>query len=129
MPSDFDASIKLLYPVDVKTFFTIDDVANGASFDVIANVEIGRDLNQNVDRYELRIGVVNVTQSQSVAIVNSSGGLTPSDQPFLFEHRVNIPAGWSAQVGDVLQAVASYRVVAGANVDFSTASSLTFVVS
>ena len=129
MPSDFDANIKLLYPVDLGTFFTIDDVASGTSFDVIANVEIGEDLNENVDNFDLRVGVVNLTQAQSVATVDDSGALTPADAPFLDERRVNIPAGWTAQVGDVLQVVASYKVTAGANNDFSTASSVTFVVS
>jgi hypothetical protein len=129
MPSDLDANIKLLYPVDVGTFFTIDDVPNGASFDVIANVEIGQDLNQSVDNFNLRIGVVNLTQPQSVASLNDAGALTPAAAPFLAERRVNVPAGWNAQVGDVLQVVASYKVTAGVNVDFSTATSTTFVVS
>lgn len=130
MPSDFDASIKLLYATDVNTFFTIDDVANGDTFDVIANVEIGEDLNQNVDRFDLRIGIRNLTQSVTVAIANDGDVLFPSNTPFLAERRVNIPAGWGpAEVGDVLQAVASYKVTAGANFDFSTAESNTFVVS
>jgi hypothetical protein len=128
MPSDFDASIKLLYPVDVGAFFTIDDVANGADFEVVANVEIGKDLNQNVDSFDLRVGIVNLTQSSSVTIVDDSGTLTPSEDPFLEERKVLI-SGWSAQVGDVLQAVASYKVTAGVNTDFSTALSPTFVVS
>jgi hypothetical protein len=129
MPSDFDASIKLLYPVDLNQFFTIDDVAAGDSFDVIANVEIGQDLNQNVDNFDLRVGIVNLTQSSSVAIANDSGALAPAPTPFLDERRVNIPAGWSANPGDVLQAVASYKVTAGANTDVSSAVSQTFVVS
>lgn len=129
MPSDLDASIKLLYPVDLNQFFTIDDVASGDSFDVIANLEIGQDLNQSVDNFDLRVGIVNLTQSSSVAIVNDAGALAPAAAPFFDERRVNIPAGWSANSGDVLQAVASYKVTAGVNTDFSTAVSQTFVVS
>jgi hypothetical protein len=132
MPSPWDASIKLLYATDLNTFFTIDDVARGDSFDVIANVEIGENLNENVDRFDLRVGIVNLTQSRAVAAVNQGGALTPANNtPFFAEIRVNIPGNWSAnaQVGDVLQAVASYKVTAGANVDFSTALSNTFVVS
>jgi hypothetical protein len=129
MPSDLDASIKLLYPVDLNQFFTIDDVASGDSFDVIANVEIGQDLNQSVDNFDLRVGIVNLTQSNSVAVVNDAGASAPAATPFLDERRVNIPAGWSANAGDVLQAVASYKVTAGVNTDFSTAVSQTFVVS
>lgn len=115
MPSDWDASIKLLYPTDQGTFFTIDDVANGATFDVIANVEIGKNLN-----FDLSVGVVNLTQSASIKTEVQSGPLTPSEQPFLAELRVPI-SGWSASVGDVLQAVASFKVTAGVNVDFSSA--------
>jgi len=64
-----------------------------------------------------------------VAVVNDAGALAPAATPFLDERRVNIPAGWSANAGDVLQAVASYKVTAGVNNDFSTAVSQTFVVS
>lgn len=131
MPSDLDASIKLLYATDVGTFFTIDDVPRGESFDLVLNVEIGKDLNQQVDRFDLRVGVVNLTQSRSVRTVDQGDTLTPSEDPFLAELRVNIPVNWSAEpeVGDVLQAIASFKVTAGVNVDFSTAFSNTFVVS
>jgi hypothetical protein len=132
MPSPWDASIKLLYATDLNTFFTIDDVGRGQSFDVIANVEIGENLNENVDRFDIRVGIVNLTQSRAVAAKNQGGNLTPQNNTtFNDEVRVNIPGNWSAnaEVGDVLQAVASYKVTAGANVDFSTALSNTFVVS
>ena len=132
MPSPWDASIKLLYATDLNTFFTIDDVGRGDSFDVIANVEIGENLNENVDRFDIRVGIVNLTQSRAVAAVNQGDTLTPAkNTPFFDEIRVNIPGNWSAnaEVGDVLQAVASYKVTAGANIDFSSALSNTFVVS
>ena len=108
----------------------IDDVANGAEFVMVANAEIGQDLNQNVDRFDLRVAIRNLTQSVTVATVNDGDTLTPDASPFLDERRVTIPAGWGpADVGDVLQAVAAYIVTAGANKDFSTAESQTFVVS
>jgi hypothetical protein len=130
MPSDFDANVKLLDAVDSGTFFSIDDVPKGATFDVIANVEIGQDLNQNVDKFDLRVGIVNLTQSTSVIVVDDSDALVPAATPFFDRRRVTIQAGWvNAVVGDVLQARASYKVTAGANVDFSTAVSNTFVVS
>jgi hypothetical protein len=129
MPSPWDASVKLLYAVDAGTFFTIDDVANGDAFDVIANVEIGENLNENVDNFVLRVAVRNLTQSTTVQIVDLPGTLTPANNtPFTSEERVSFNAPNQA-VGDVLQAVASYRVNAGANSDFSTAESNTFVVS
>jgi hypothetical protein len=129
MPSPWDASIKLLYAVDAGTFFTIDDVGNNDPFDVIANVEIGENLNENVDDFTLRVAIRNLTQSNTVQIVEEKGALIPANNtPFNDEVRVSFNAPNQA-VGDVLQAVASYRVNAGANSDFSTAESLTFVIS
>ena len=64
--------------------------------------------------------------------MNHGDTLNPvQNQPFFDEIRVNIPANWSAEaeVGDVLQAIASYKVAAGVQLDFSTAFSNTFVVS
>ena len=66
MSNDMDANIKLLYPVDKNSFFTIEDVGQGKEFDVIANVEIGEDLNEVVNRHEVRVGIVNLTQSKAV---------------------------------------------------------------
>lgn len=132
MPSDFDANVKLLYPVDTGTFFTIDDIARGKEFQVVANVEVGRQLNSVVDRHEVRVGIVNLTQSRPVGIPQTiSQNLVPAQAPLLDELKIDIPSGWDAdaEVGDVLQAVASYKVIAGAQVDFSTAQSVTFVVS
>ena len=132
MPSDFDASIKLLYAVDAGVCSSLPSMTwrMAHEFVIVANVEIGADLNQNVDNFDLRVGIRNLTQSVTVATVNDAGTLTPAATPFLDERRVTIPAGWGpAAVGDVLQAVAGYIVTAGANKDFSTAESQTFVVS
>ena len=133
MSNDMDANIKLLYPVDKDSFFTIDDVGQGKEFDVIANVEIGEDLNEVVNRHEVRVGIVNLTQSRAVGVPQTQADnlLPQNNTPRLEEVRVAIPAGWDADAapGDVLQAIASYKVTAGANIDFSTAQSVTFVVS
>jgi hypothetical protein len=133
MSNDMDANIKLLYPVDKNSFFTIDDVGLGKEFDVIANVEVGEDLNEVINRHEVRVGIVNLTQSKAVGTPQTlNQNVTPQNNtPLLAELRVAIPATWAndAEVGDVLQAVASYKVIAGVNIDFSTAQSVTFVVS
>jgi hypothetical protein len=132
VPNDFDANVKLLYPTDDGTFFTIDDIARGDAFDVVANVEAGESLNAVIDSHEVRVGIVNLTQSRPVGQPQSlSETLTPAKVPLLRELRIDIPGGWQAdaEVGDVLQAVASYKITAGAQVDFSTAQSVTFVVS
>jgi len=129
MPSPWDASIKLLYAVDANTFFTIDDVTNGDPFDVIANVEIGENLNENVDRFDLRVAVRNLTQSTTVEIVNVGDILKPQNNETRNEERRVSFAPVNATQGDILQAIASYKVTAGVNFDFSTAQSNTFVVS
>jgi hypothetical protein len=133
MSNDVDANIKLLYPVDKGSFFTIDDVGQGKEFDVIANVEIGEDLNEVVNRHEVRVGIVNLTQSKAVGTPQTrTDNLTPQNNTARLEEvRVAIPSGWDADAepGDVLQAIASYKVTAGVNIDFSTAQSVTFVVS
>jgi hypothetical protein len=129
MPSPWDANIKLLDAVDNNTVNSIDDVANTAPFDVIANVEIGENLNENVDSFVLRVSIRNLTASVTAATVEKTGTLTPANNTAFFAaEKVDIDT-WTATVGDVLQAVASYKVVAGANTDFSTAESNTFVVS
>jgi hypothetical protein len=128
MPGPWDASIKLLYPVDQNGFTTIDDLANGSAFDAIANVEIGEDLNENVDDFVLRVGVLNLTTSQTIQIKEKKGKLTPQDDTtFLAEERVNLNPP-SQSPGDVLKLVASYRVNAGSNSDTSSAESVTFTV-
>jgi hypothetical protein len=132
VPNDFDANVKLLYPTDDGTFFTIDDIARGDAFDVVANVEAGESLNAVIDSHEVRVGIVNLTQARPVGLPQSlSEALTPAKAPLLRELRIDIPGGWQAdaEVGDVLQAIASYKIIAGAQVDFSTAQSVTFVVS
>lgn len=129
MPGPWDASIKLLYPVDQGQFFTIDDIDNNTPYDMIANVEIGENLNENVDDFELRVAVRNLTTSTTVQIQTLKGALVPADDTtFQAEERVSFNPP-NQTPGDVLQAVASYRVNAGANSDFSSAESVTFTVS
>jgi hypothetical protein len=129
MPGPWDASIKLLYPVDKDQFTTIDDIDNATPFDAIANVEIGENLNEHVDNFELRVAVLNLTQSTTIQVETLSRALTPADDTtFTAEERVPLDAP-NQTPGDVLQLVASYRVNAGSNSDFSNAESVTFNVS
>jgi len=125
----WDADIKLLTPVDLNTFFTIDVLELGDSYDVVADVEIGEDLNENVDKFELRVAIINLTTAAQVDLKDVTGTLTPQeDIPFFDRVRVNFGPVKNSSRGDVLQAVASYRVTAGSNFDVSTAQSVTFVV-
>jgi hypothetical protein len=131
MPGSQDANIKLLYAADDGTFFTADTVENGSAFDVIANVEIGRNLMEVVTKEELFVSVVNLSRSSLLRRQTLSNGLQPqtNQQPRNQELRVSFAGGWSAEEGDVLQAVATYKVTSGARTDLSTAQSPVFVVS
>lgn len=129
MANPWDANIKLLYPADDGTFFTLDVLPLNKNFDVIANVEIGENLFENVDRFELRVSIVNLTTATQVALGEVKDALTPQNNTqFQAEVRVNFGPIQNSSVGDVLQAVASYKVIAGVNYDVSTAQSVTFVV-
>ena len=128
MPGPWDASIKLLYPVDAGGFTTVDDIDNATAFDAIANVEIGENLNENVDDFVLRVAVLNLTQSTTIQVEELKRGLTPADDTtFTAEERVSLNAP-NQSPGDVLKLVASYRVNAGSNSDTSSAESVTFTV-
>jgi hypothetical protein len=128
MANAWDATIKLLYPVDDGTFFTLDVLEPNTAYDVIANVEIGENLNENVDEFVLRVAIINLTTASQVAVQEVKGGLVPQNNtPRLEELRANFGPLQNSSPGDVLQAVASYKVIAGANSDVSTAQSVTFV--
>jgi hypothetical protein len=129
MAGAWDAEIKLLYPVDRGTFFTVDSIESKTAFDAIANVEIGEDLNENVDRHDVWVSVRNLSKSAIVATGQGGGPLTPQNNLQRREEvRVEIPDGWIADVGDVLELVAGYKVTAGANTAFSSRRSETFIV-
>ena len=129
MPGPWDASIKLLYPVDQNLLTTIDDIDNNTPFDALADVEVGENLNEHVDDFVLRVAVLNLTQSTTIEVKELQRALTPADDTtFTAQERVSLNAPGQTP-GDVLQLVASYRVNAGSNSDFSNAESVTFTVS
>jgi hypothetical protein len=130
MTGNQDANIKLLYATDANSFFTADTVDNGAQFDIIANVEIGPDLMQIIDKEELFVSVLNVSQSTPIVPtqkLENKINPDPNAQPLNQELRVQI-TGWTANEGDVLEAVATYKVTAGAFTDVSTARTGSVVV-
>jgi hypothetical protein len=129
MANPGDAVIKLLYPADDGTRFTLDVLPQGTDFDVIANVEIGEDLNQYVDRFVLRVAIINLTTATQVDVQELKDNLTPQNNTQLNQElKVDFGPIQNSSAGDVLQAVASYRVIAGATYDISTAQSVTFIV-
>ena len=131
MPGNQDANIKLLYVVDENSFFTADTVDVGAAFDVIANVEIGKDLMEVVSKENLFVSVVNLSQSTVLQQQSLENVLTPvaNPDPLNQELRIKVSGGWTANEGDVLEAIATYKVTAGVYTDYSAARSGTVVVS
>ncbi len=129
MSGPWDAEIKLLYPVDDGTLWTVDSIKSGTPFDAIANVEIGENLNEVVVRYDVWVSVRNLSKSTTIATGQRGEPLTPQNNtPRREQILIDIPGGWAADPGDVLELVASYRVTAGINTSFSSAASRTFVV-
>jgi hypothetical protein len=129
MPGTKDANIKLLYAVDNNSFFTADTVVNGTEFDTIANVEIGADTMEVITKEELFVSVINLSDSSVLQRKTLTNQLQADSNPRNAELRVNFDANWKAAEGDILQAVATYKVTAGVHVDISTAQSNLFVVS
>jgi hypothetical protein len=128
----WDGEIKLLYAVDKGTFFTADTVDSATSFDVIANVEIGARLNENVNRQDLFLTVQNLSQSVVKASTTVGGTLAPqvnTDRNEELRANFNPPGGGWGNDGDVLEVIASYKVTAGVNTDYSTARSDLFIVT
>ena len=133
MPGTWDANIKLLNAVDDGFDFAIDTVDKNQNFDVLANVEIGSRLNEVVTRHDLFLDVRNLSQSNILASQNFGELLTPQvNQALNREIRLDFNAptgGWPADEGDVLEVVASYKVSAGVNSDYSAARSQLFIIS
>ncbi len=129
MANNWDASIKLLYPTDQGTFFTIDVLEPTDSYDVVANVEIGEGLNRFATEHTLRVSIVNLTTATQVDSAEVKEQLTPQlNTQRRQEMRASFNPPANVAGGDVLQAVASYKVTAGADTDVSTTTSETFAV-
>lgn len=130
MPSNqFDANIKLIYITDPSTFFASDTIAVGQPFDVIGNVEVGKELMENVTQHKLFVRIVNRSQARLLLTGDVDQSLKAQDAPFNAELRVSFPGGWSADEGDVIEAIATYRVNTQLYDDYSTLTSLPIVVS
>lgn len=131
MPAHQDATIKLLYAADENSSLTADTVATGAAFDVVARVEIGRDLRRVVTKEDLFVSVVNRSRATSFPPLVQSNTLAPADdrEPGNQELRVKVDPGWTAAEGDVLQIIATYKVIAGVFTDYATATSADVIVS
>jgi hypothetical protein len=124
-----DAAIKLLYAAAQGTDFTVGVLDLGTPFDVIADVEIGENLNEKVDEHSIRVSIVNLSSATRIALNDVKAPLTPQNNTPRRE-RLRVPFGAlaNADPGDVIQAIGTYKVTAGANTDVSTAFSDTFTI-
>lgn len=128
----WDANIKLLYAADTGTSFTADTVSSTEPFDAIGEVEIGARLNENVDRHDLFLAVHNLSQSTIKASETAGGVIAPqvnTDRNEALQASFSPPGGGWGNDGDVLELIASYKVSAGVNTDYSTARSQPFIVT
>jgi hypothetical protein len=131
-PNPWDASIQQLYAVADGGNFAVPNLPSGDPYDVLCDLAIGENLNEHVDSFELKVSVINLSTMALVQEAIKTGTLTPADDTAVITQEkldFDAPNARGANAGDVLQAVASYRVDAGSNTDFSTAQSATVVVS
>ena len=124
-----DAAVKLLDTVAQGTNFTVSVLDPGTPFDVLADVEIGENLNENVDEHSIRVSIVNLSSATRIALNEVRTVLKPQNNTARRE-RLRVPFGAlaNADPGDVIQAIGTYKVTAGVNTDVSIAYGETFTV-
>jgi len=135
MANSFDSRIKQLDAADAGTAFTADTVALDAAFDVRADVEAGDGIHGFTVDQILAVSVINVSKAKRIAQKTLNLPLPPVQNVEFRDVLVApIAPGWGAsaadaEVGDVLEAVASYVVNAGAYTDYSSATTQRFIVT
>jgi hypothetical protein len=129
MSGTWDATITLVYAADQGRSSAIDTIKCGEAFDLVADVRIGRNLMQFVDSCELFVAVRNLSRSTALLNRRQSYVLAPQDSALDQRLHVKVDAGWSANEGDALDALATFKVTAGVNSDYTLARSAPFIVS
>jgi hypothetical protein len=124
----WDATIMSAYAVDTGEPFAVDAVRNGEKFDVVANVRVGRNLMQFVDRCELFVSVRNLSRSTTMVTQRQQHELAPQKLALNEAFRVQFASGWTAGEGDVLEVLVTFKVTSGINYDYSMVSSDPFIV-
>jgi hypothetical protein len=124
----WDATIMLVYAAADGGAHPIDAVGDGDAFEVVAHIRIGRNLMQFVDTCELFVSVRNLSRSTTLLSQHQSYVLVPQDAPHEQRLQVKVAAGWEAGEGDALEVLATLKVTAGINADYTLARSAPFVV-
>jgi hypothetical protein len=129
MSGTWDANIISTYAVRDGESLAADTVGNGDAFDVVANIRIGKNLMQFVDRCELFVSVRNLSRSTTVQQQHHTYELTPQEAPLEQTFRVKLAPGWNADEGDALEVITTLKVTSGINHDYTLASSNLFIVT
>ena len=129
MSGTWDATILSAYVAGTGEPFAVDTVANGEKFDVVANVRIGRNLMQFVDRCELFVSVRDLSRSTTLASQRQQYELTPQKLALNEAFRMQLASGWTAGEGDVLEVLATFKVTSGINYDYSMTRGAPFIVT
>ena len=129
MSGTWDATILSAYAAGTGEPFAVDAVANGDKFDVVANVRIGRNLMQFVDRCELFVSIRDLSRSTTLVSRHQQYELTPQKLALNEAFRVQMASGWTAGEGDVLEVLATFKVTSGINYDYSMAHGAPFIVT
>lgn len=117
MAGTWDASVNVLYMTEGGGAFTAQKLEIATVFDVVAEIEIGAQLNGFATADRLVVTVTNLTTGV-VTTQASNRALTPAGTIRREQIRVAFPA-LVANEGDLLRATCSYRATAGINTDYS----------
>ncbi|CAM5419338.1 MULTISPECIES: hypothetical protein [Streptomyces] len=118
MAGTWDASVNVLYITEGGGAFTAQKLKIASAFDVVAEVEIGAQLNGFATADRLVVTVTNLTTGVVTTQVNNRANLIPAGTVRREQIRVPFPA-LVANEGDLLRATCSYRATAGINADYS----------
>ena len=129
MSGTWDATIISTYAVGDGGSFAIDAIRQGEAFDVVANIRVGQNLMQFVDRCDLFVAVRNLSQSTTLLRQRQSYVLTPQKAALTDRLQVKFAAGWTADEGDALEVVTTLKVTSGINSDYTLARSDPFIVA
>ncbi|GAA3388857.1 hypothetical protein [Cryptosporangium minutisporangium] len=131
MGRQYDVNLTSARAVDEKKTSAIDVILPGARFDVLVEFEVGSAVRAFNGDYTLYATVRNQTTLAPVATVSKSGSLAGQQtlEPTTVPETIEIPAGWVANTGDVLDVLVSLLYKTGSIDDQDAATTTTFLVS
>ncbi|MCK9878056.1 hypothetical protein MXD59_20160 [Frankia sp. Ag45/Mut15] len=135
MPGYWDATIKSVYAVEQGTENTLGVVKPGGAYDILADVEVGGGLiSFGGAKYVLTVTVRNQSTYQ-IVYTDSATGTFPAQGGQQLpptasqEIRVAVPDTGTANEGDVLDVIATFRLTSGVFTNATSDTSPRFVVS